>query len=111
MSLQVAGHDKEVAQAVHAGGFIVSCYRVLGLWGLLRKGGQALNKVAEGSAAEEAIQMPTGTINMCSIVTWGWEFNHKSSFWKQPVLETNVQELVQPSLLVLESLDCEMTQG
>lgn len=31
MSLQVAGHDKEVAQAVHAGGFIAGCYRVLGL--------------------------------------------------------------------------------
>lgn len=31
MSLQIAGHDKEVAQAIRAGGFVVSCYRVLGL--------------------------------------------------------------------------------
>lgn len=31
MSLQVADHDKEVSQAVHAGGFITSCYHVLGL--------------------------------------------------------------------------------
>lgn len=54
-----------------AGGVIVNCYRVLDLSELVKKGGWALNKVAEGSAAEEAVQMPTGTINMCSIVIWG----------------------------------------
>lgn len=63
-----------------AGGVIINCYHVLGLRKLVRKGGWALNKVAEGSAAEEAVQMLLGQSTCVLLLLGGWEFNLKSSF-------------------------------